>query len=1010
MSNIGKLSIRVYPDTSHFKSETKAQLDALQGQLKFNAEVHASVSQASISETQARLAAIGRDAKAHLTVDAQTREASAALGVLARPRTAEIRVALQGMDAARAGLASLTGGNIAGAALGHSKELASNFDRVAVSAGLSATRSAMMGAALSASVGSAAQIGVSLVQIAGAGLALPGLAAGFAVGIASSMDGLQNIHLAIDEIVGKAGYLQDAFVGMRFDHNKEFWKTAKVGLTDLVETGVKPFMAEYVKLGAVTGQFWSEFFAGLSRGIVAVGGMSQMFQPLHQAFETASQGAAPFAEAMVRLGAVGGEYLPQMAQGFTNVSNAFLSWVTEAQATGQINALIDQGIANIKALGSILLNVVGIMAAVANAAQNAGGGGLQTMAGALGQINAALSGPLLQGALTSIFTGAFGAMHALEPAVKALSDAFVVLAPTISDAMVKAGTAVSDVVQGIAQALQDPAISTGITQLFDGIVQAAKLLAPAFAAAAPSIGALMGAVGEMLPIIANLVSQVVQGLSPAFAEFKGSLGGVAQALGAGLSEALKIVLPVISNIISKVAEFMAQNPQVVASILAVLGAIGPLTPIIGTVVSVVGTIISVVSSAMSTFGAWGAVLNVLGVSMGGVLAPAGLIVGIVGLIVAAFVNLVATSEPFRAMLISIGQNLVALGASIISAVLPGLQAMVSGFMSAVSTIIAALQPFIVAVVGLAAQVIGALTPIIQWVLSKLAPVFTEMGKIVGDTFQTIAGVIGGAVGVITGIINALSAALRGDWGAMWAYLNQAVAVAWATITNLVNTGIQAVRAVIVGVVSVISSVWSGLWDTVKNLASSAWSGITGAVSNGVGTVANVVKSLPGRILGAIGNLGHLLRDSGAAMIRGLADGIRNGIGAAVNAAKGVVGEVRKFFPFSPAKKGPFSGRGYTTYSGRALVGDFARSIAAGRDQVADATSYALSGADFTATAGFEMVGTPAPATIEAQAQGATTRDDEVAALLAQLAGTLGRLQAVDSRAFLQMKREAERVM
>lgn len=1010
MGNIGKLSVRVYPDTSHFRSDTRAQLEALQSQLKINAEVHATVSQASISETQARLAAISRDAKAHLTVDARTREASAALGVLTRPRTAEVRVALKGLDAARAGLASIAGGNIASAGLGHAKELASNFDRVAVNAGLAATRAALMGAALSATAGNAALIAVSLAQIAGAGLALPGIATGFAVGIASSVGGLQNIHLAIDEIVGKAGYLQDAFVGMRFDHSSEFWRTAKVGLTDLVETGVKPFMAEYVKLGAVTGRFWSEFFAGLSRGIVAVGGMVQMFQPLHQAFEIASQGAAPLAEAMVRLGAVGGEYLPRMAAGFTEVSNAFLAWVTQAQATGQINAMIDRGIANVKLLGSILVDVVGIIGGVARAAEAAGGGGLHAMAAALTEINIALTGPVMQGALTTIFAGAFGAIQALSPAVVALKEAFVVLAPTISDAMVKAGTAVSTVLQGIAQALQDPAISTGITQLFSGLVQAAQLLALAFAAAAPSIGALMGAVGEMLPIIANLAAQIVQGLAPAFAEFKISLGGVAQALGAGLSAALQAALPVIASLISHVAAFMAQNPAVVAGILAVLGAIGPLAPVISTVVSVIGTVISVVTSVMSVFGAWSAVLNVLGVSMGGLLAPIAGVVAAAGLIVAAFVNLVATSEPLRAMLVSIGQSLGALGASIISAVLPGLQAMVGGFMSAASAIIGALQPLIVAVVGLASQIIGTLAPVIQWILGHLAPAFSTLGSIVGAAFQTIASVIAGAAATITGIINALSAALRGDWSAMWSYLGQAVAAAWSTITGLVSAGISAVRAVIVGAVSVISSVWSSLWSSVTRLASSAWSGITGAVSSGVGTVANVVRSLPGRILGAIGNLGHLLYNSGTSMIRGLADGIRAGVGAAVNAARGVVAEVRKFFPFSPAKKGPFSGKGYTTYSGRALVGDFARSIAAGRDQVASATSYALSGADFTAAPALEMVGTPIPATVESQTQGTTARDDEVVALLAQLAGTLGRLQQVDSRAFLQMKREAERVM
>jgi hypothetical protein len=41
---------------------------------------------------------------------------------------------------------------------------------------------------------------------------------------------------------------------------------------------------------------------------------------------------------------------------------------------------------------------------------------------------------------------------------------------------------------------------------------------------------------------------------------------------------------------------------------------------------------------------------------------------------------------------------------------------------------------------------------------------------------------------------------------------------------------------------------------------------------------------------------------------------------------GIVGKVRDYVPVSPAKKGPFSGSGYTTYSGQKLVTDFAKGI------------------------------------------------------------------------------------
>ena len=48
------------------------------------------------------------------------------------------------------------------------------------------------------------------------------------------------------------------------------------------------------------------------------------------------------------------------------------------------------------------------------------------------------------------------------------------------------------------------------------------------------------------------------------------------------------------------------------------------------------------------------------------------------------------------------------------------------------------------------------------------------------------------------------------------------------------------------------------------------------------------------------------------MIDGLRRGIVDGFNNAVTAVKNGLNRVRNFFPFSPAKEGPFSGSGYTT--------------------------------------------------------------------------------------------------
>lgn len=63
------------------------------------------------------------------------------------------------------------------------------------------------------------------------------------------------------------------------------------------------------------------------------------------------------------------------------------------------------------------------------------------------------------------------------------------------------------------------------------------------------------------------------------------------------------------------------------------------------------------------------------------------------------------------------------------------------------------------------------------------------------------------------------------------------------------------------------------------------------------------------------------------------------IGAAGKAISGVMSRIRSFLPFSPAKRGPFSGHGWTPYSGKALV----EGLAEGMDSAAPSAVASIRG-------------------------------------------------------------------
>lgn len=119
---------------------------------------------------------------------------------------------------------------------------------------------------------------------------------------------------------------------------------------------------------------------------------------------------------------------------------------------------------------------------------------------------------------------------------------------------------------------------------------------------------------------------------------------------------------------------------------------------------------------------------------------------------------------------------------------------------------------------------------------------------------------------------------------------------------------------------------SSLASSLASTASNAWNGFLRATSDLGGRVIGFVGSLPGKIMGALGDLGNLLVRSGGALVDGFLRGIQGAWNTLVGWVKQGMDWLRGLWPFSPAKWGPFSGKGYVTHSGKAIIRDFADSL------------------------------------------------------------------------------------
>lgn len=231
-----------------------------------------------------------------------------------------------------------------------------------------------------------------------------------------------------------------------------------------------------------------------------------------------------------------------------------------------------------------------------------------------------------------------------------------------------------------------------------------------------------------------------------------------------------------------------------------------------------------------------------------------------------------------------------------------------------------------------------------------------------NVWETIKNVLSIGVNALSTILSNVWALIGGTVTSVWNGITAFFSGVWTTIRNLFTaaaTGIQ--------------NFLSGVWNTIKTTATNIWNsiityitGFPGRFLNGLSKlgqlgakaaewfgkfyteaqkkfndVVNFVKGIPGKVLGALGNIGSTLSSSGRSLIDGFIGGIRRGFDNAVSAVKGGLQRIRDFFPFSPAKVGPFSGKGYTTFSGEKLLRDFGVGITKGSVAAVNAGAAAL---------------------------------------------------------------------
>lgn len=376
---------------------------------------------------------------------------------------------------------------------------------------------------------------------------------------------------------------------------------------------------------------------------------------------------------------------------------------------------------------------------------------------------------------------------------------------------------------------------------------------------------------------------------------EGALGNLQAAVVGVGSQVITALNPVITGAMSMLAEAISDLPSMLQGVGA--SAATAFQPLLDAGSSAAATLIPVIQNLGT------ALLN-LGSSVMPIVSSA------VSYLANWWSTLVTVASQVYATMLPIFTQIIDF---ITTQVVPVVTPAINAILTAVQTAFPLIQAAVTTAMGAIQAIWNAVWPALQ---NVLMPIITG-----------ISTVIQGAMTAIQGIITAVLGIINGDWTQVWSGIQQFAAGIWQAIRGTIEGAVNLVMAQIGNALGFIESSWNSAWGGASDFLTSTWEGMKAAVSNGVSSVLSFIEGLPGQIIGIFSGAGSWLVDSGRALLQGFADGVMGAVGWVGDQISGALSTIRSFFPFSPAKRGPFSGHGYTTYSGKALMTDFGASIA-----------------------------------------------------------------------------------
>ncbi|WOT03369.1 hypothetical protein [Corynebacterium pyruviciproducens] len=436
--------------------------------------------------------------------------------------------------------------------------------------------------------------------------------------------------------------------------------------------------------------------------------------------------------------------------------------------------------------------------------------------------------------------------------------------------------------------------------------------------------AMAGVAQTMGPLLLDVATVITSTVAPAISDFIQALGPGMTDLVNGFADALERLAPLAGPLGTALG--------------AVMSAIGPMLPAMAPLVPVVAAL----AGGFMLFQQVSPIIGALSGVLGALSAPLLAVAGVAGFFALAVSQVDGASS-------QLGQAFQRVGDAV-SPIIDSIKQFGDGVMQALQPAFAAAAPVVTQFVDAVRQIIDALSPVIGTIMQIAGALVSAFAPVLTAIMPIISAVISVVVGLVVAFAPVLNIILQvaGAFITLLANIVGFVASGLAAIVGFVAAVVAGFVGMVANVISAVAGWVSGVLAKAGELVngflakcSELWSQTVSTFSQGVTRAVSEVKQMPSKAKAALGDLGSFLLSSGKALIQGFINGIKSMVGAAKDAVSGVLNAVRGAFPFSPAKWGPFSGRGYTTYSGKALMEGFAEGISSGAGSAVGAVEDVL---------------------------------------------------------------------